>query len=707
MEEKKNNKKKILIYSILGIITVLIVTLTITYAYWILTRQQTGENIVNTACLNISFTGENDITLDKAYPMNDEQLDKFLSTETPYHFTIHNECDDLASATINLESLNTEAEKQLEDQYINAILYEDDYHNNLNSVKKLNASIYNDENKVIANSLHAYSLYNFNLKPDETRDFNLLLYMDPDTPMVDANMNASWKGKITLSTGYKEDSKSLRKISSSDTNGMWGYKDKLTKIVIEDTKSEKEAPDGGKVYGPFDESEYGTKAVESYVVCEADDNNCVGYLQGDGKVVLNPDSSYVFANFSKINKIDGLEKLNTSNVINMGYMFYNNAIIEQLDLSMWDTEKLQNIAYMFSGMSNLQTLNISNWIFKNSMSSFASSSGLISTIVDTLTLDNINVSNMTNMGYMFKDLVYVKELDLSNLDTSHVLNISYMFSGMTNLKKLKFEGNDLSNVVGHYAVFSYYTEDISIANCILPADSSDLFQGDSNLLTLNLTNVDTSQVTSMRGMFSGCSGLTQLDLSSFDTTNVTEIGGMFASSNLETLNLSNWKFNDNMTNNFTLDTGLSYNNTLKNIILENVDTSEVTNMTYFFSKLNALTTLDLSYFDTSNVKNMARMFNSSSLTSVTFGPNFKTNNVTTMSYMFYGCSNLQELDLSNWDTNSVENMLSMFGSTTSLQHITFGPKFVHKPEATTTGMFSGCPAPERPTGDTWQDVSFD
>ena len=90
-------------YSILGIITVLIVTLTITYAYWILTREQTGENVVNTACLNINFTGENDITLDKAYPMKPEELESFLSTETPYHFTIENTCDDLATATINLD----------------------------------------------------------------------------------------------------------------------------------------------------------------------------------------------------------------------------------------------------------------------------------------------------------------------------------------------------------------------------------------------------------------------------------------------------------------------------------------------------------------------------------------------------------------------------------------------------------------------------
>ena len=49
----KNNQKKILIYSVLGFVTLLIVTLTITYAYWILTREQTGENVVNTACLNI------------------------------------------------------------------------------------------------------------------------------------------------------------------------------------------------------------------------------------------------------------------------------------------------------------------------------------------------------------------------------------------------------------------------------------------------------------------------------------------------------------------------------------------------------------------------------------------------------------------------------------------------------------------------------
>ncbi len=202
MEDKKENKTFIMV--LIGIIGVCLITIGLTYAYWILTREQSGENVVNTACLNINFTGENDIGLDKAYPMNNEQLEKFLSTATPYHFTIHNECSDKASASINLESLTVDG-KALDDQWIDAILYEDTYSTNLNSEKKLNESMYNDENKVISNSLHAYELYNFVLQKGETKSFNLLLYMDPNTPMETANMNASWKGKITLSAGYKEE----------------------------------------------------------------------------------------------------------------------------------------------------------------------------------------------------------------------------------------------------------------------------------------------------------------------------------------------------------------------------------------------------------------------------------------------------------------------------------------------------------------------
>ena len=48
----------------------------------------------------------------------------------------------------------------------------------------------------------------------------------------------------------------------------------------------------------------------------------------------------------------------------------------------------------------------------------------------------------------------------------------------------------------------------------------------------------------------------------------------------------------------------------------------------------------------------------------------------------------------------------MLSGTNNLQSITFGPKFIHKPEATTSDMFTGCNAPERPTDDSWQGVLY-
>ncbi len=84
-----------------------------------------------------------------------------------------------------------------------------------------------------------------------------------------------------------------------------------------------------------------------------------------------------------------------------------------------------------------------------------------------------------------------------------------------------------------------------------------------------------------------------------------------------------------------------------------------------------------------------------------------TSHTTNMTRMFAGAYNLQNLDLSSFDTSNVTAMDGMFSSTAKLQSIIFGIKFIHKPEATTSGMFSGCTAPERPTGDTWNDVSFD
>ena len=136
---------------------------------------------------------------------------------------------------------------------------------------------------------------------------------------------------------------------------------------------------------------------------------------------------------------------------------------------------------------------------------------------------------------------------------------------------------------------------------------------------------------------------------------------------------------DELNNAFYLDswsnaapTSISFDNkenikTIKK--LKGLDTSNVTNMYYMFSKYPSLTSLDLSNWNTSNVTSMNSMFyQSSSLTSLDLS-NFDTSNVTNMYYMFADCSSLTSLDLSNWDTSKVTDIQNMFRGCSSLTDV--------------------------------------
>ena len=157
------------------------------------------------------------------------------------------------------------------------------------------------------------------------------------------------------------------------------------------------------------------------------------------------------------------------------------------------------------------------------------------------------------------------------------------------------------------------------------------FSGFSEMTSIDLSALDTSEVTNMKGMFSYCDSLTNLNVSNFDTSKVTDMSSMFENcSSLTSLDVSNF------------------------------DTSKVTDMSDMFSICSSLTSLDLSSFDTSKVTDMSDMFSiCSSLTSLDVS-NFDTSKVKDMSSMFSWCSSLTSLDVSNFDTSNVTNMHFMF-----------------------------------------------
>jgi len=206
----------------------------------------------------------------------------------------------------------------------------------------------------------------------------------------------------------------------------------------------------------------------------------------------------------------------------------------------------------------------------------------------------------------------------------------------------------------------YYAESEKV---YLNTDSSKMFfseiveQKIRNVLDIDLSNFNTSNVTNMSYMFAEMFNLTSLDISNFDTSKVTNMHAMFYKmSNLTTLNLSN--FNTSK----VTDMGFMFATTpkLTTLDLSSFDTSQVTNMEAMFNVMSNLTTLNLSNFNTSNVTDMGWMFSFMSRLASLNLSNFDTSKVTNMSHMFSGMISLTTLDLSNFDASQVTDMSYMF-----------------------------------------------
>ena len=220
----------------------------------------------------------------------------------------------------------------------------------------------------------------------------------------------------------------------------------------------------------------------------------------------------------------------------------------------------------------------------------------------------------------------------------------------------------------------------------LPSESSRLFSNCINLQSVDLSKVDTTNVTNMSHLFDGCSNLRTLDVSGFDTSNVTNMSGMFSGcSNLQTLDISGFN-TSNVTDMSAMFSGCII---LRTLNISGINTLNTTNMSYMFSECNSLRTLDVSGFNTSNVANMSWMFSRCSSLRILDISEFDTSSVTDMSLMFYDCTGLQTLDLSGFDTSNVTNMSSMFSGCSNLQ--TLDVSGLDTSNVTNmSGMFWGC-----------------
>ncbi len=168
----------------------------------------------------------------------------------------------------------------------------------------------------------------------------------------------------------------------------------------------------------------------------------------------------------KLEQIEGLENLVTTNVTDMRYMFYF-CNLSALNVSSFDTSKVTTMSYMFSQCGNLTTIE---------------------------GLEKWNTTNVTDMSDMFSFCELLKLLNLSGFDTSNVNSFNGMFNSCKNLTTI----TGLDNFKTSKAT-----------------DMGDMFSNCTKLQEIDVSSFDTSNVVDFSWMFGNCDSITTIDLSNF------------------------------------------------------------------------------------------------------------------------------------------------------------------------------------------------
>lgn len=188
--------------------------------------------------------------------------------------------------------------------------------------------------------------------------------------------------------------------------------------------------------------------------------------------------------------------------------------------------------------------------------------------------------------------------------------------------------------------------------------------------------------------FYQCNKLVEIEgIENLNTSEVTDMSNMFwGCSSLTAIDVSGFNTEnvENMSGMFF------YCSKLTELNLSNFDTKNVTNMSWMFTGCSSLACiLDFSKFNTANVTNMNNMFTGCSLLTQLNLASFDTQQVTNMENMFEGCNKLSNLVISSFNTGEVTNMKGMFSRCYALTSLNLSNFDTHKVE-NMNAMFNNC-----------------
>ena len=257
-----------------------------------------------------------------------------------------------------------------------------------------------------------------------------------------------------------------------------------------------------------------------------------------------PESTiYWFGGMNNLQTIEGIEYLNTSEVTDMGLMFYNCSSLKSLDVSHFDTSKVKNMNLMFYFCQQLEELDISHFTLSDDVQTalmFFSCSSLKKLTIGEKgnNLANtacINVGSQANpcllvypdnftpdkteegTGWYKWKSGYFKDAPYAVLSSDKKTLTFYYDNGRSSREGKAYGLNEGFNYPGwlNDTEFTKAVFDSSFANA-RPTSCFGWFEGKPNLeIVEGLQYLNTSESTSLDHMFDSCIKLESLDLSNF------------------------------------------------------------------------------------------------------------------------------------------------------------------------------------------------
>lgn len=252
-----------------------------------------------------------------------------------------------------------------------------------------------------------------------------------------------------------------------------------------------------------------------------------------------------------------------------------------------------------------------------------------------------DVSNVTDMSFLFLNKIISNDIDISGWDVSNVKNMK----GMFNLCQ------GFSNTNLNWSLSTWNTKTENVENMSHMFQSSDFNHDISNWTIYNVKNTEY--------MFSGNKNFNG-NINKWITQNLDTCKGMFKDAVEFNSDISNWRVNSVKNMSYMFDGAIKFNKSLQNWNIQSLENADSMFKNTKFKNINC------DDWNTSNVTNMKSMFENNE----EFNDNisgWNTENVLDMRFMFRNCKKFSH-NIKKWKVDKVKGFFEMFKNATLMEN---------------------------------------